>query len=78
MPADKHHHPASQQLQLFESEVTAEVTAAPAALSSDRLATRSFLRLISNTTLTQSSNACTPAERLTAIEAQLIDRAKYF
>jgi hypothetical protein len=78
MPTDKHHNPASQQLQLFESEVTVEVTAAPAAPPGDRLATRSFLRLISNTTLTQSSNAFMPMERLAAIEARLIDRAKYF
>jgi len=78
MSADKPHDLASQQLQLFECDVPVEIPAAPSNLEGGAPGARAVLHLISNTTLPQSPKVVFPAERLSAIEARLVDRVRYF
>ncbi len=75
MSTGKHQDRTCQQLQLFRCEVSAEaVTTATAFFVEAQPAPRVELRLVLNTTTPQRSKA----EDLSAIEARLIGRAKYF
>jgi hypothetical protein len=74
MSTGKHQDRTHQQLQLFGHEEPAAVVVTPSAFGETHLATRVELRLVSNTTTAQQSKT----EDLTAIEARLIGRAKYF
>lgn len=78
MAADKHHDLASQQLHLFESAQAAAVIATVAEAVDISPTDRPVLRLISRTMAPPPAKVTTPVERLAAIEARLIDRAKYF
>jgi hypothetical protein len=74
MSTSKQQEHSSNQLQLFGSEVPAEVVVTPTAFVEPQPAARSGLRLVSSTSTAQQSKV----EDLTAIEARLIGRAKFF
>lgn len=78
MSMGKHQDRASQQLQLFGCELPSEVVATRSAFVDPQPVTRSGLRLVSNTVAAQQSRACLPADDMTAIEARLIGKTKFF
>jgi hypothetical protein len=79
MSTDKRQDLASSQLQLFGCEVSAQANkGTPTTFMEPQPVARPGLRLVSSTTTVQLSAPLLPAESLTAIEAKLIGRAKFF
>ena len=79
MSTDKHQDRASRQLLLFGCEVPTQADKGmPSTLLEAQPVARPGLRLVSSTTTAQLSTALLPVESVTAIEARLIGRAKFF